>query len=628
MRYHACIIRVVSLVAIALCSSTGCKESKGQIGPRRTNHDSSDQGHSISSVRSFGGIVTEDGVWLKLVVSTKTHLLDQPLGKRIGTSVDMFDLLYVHDVRMLEETTWFLVSLTPQEGSALGWISSASVRVWRHRVGYRPVRLDGSYVFKLPIYESAQDATAALHGAISVQPIASFDLVPTDDERPMPSNPWPILEKMVVGVNGEQVQIYRVAMLGRETGGRQGTPKPGYTESELNEFLVQLHHLDLLVCIDGTGSMQPWMTSTKEAVAEFSQLIESMDCKPDISAFLTVYRDHDDGKDMVCHFGPKSTSEFCQTLANVNATGGGDAPEAGCEALMQCLQRMTYRPRSQRVLLIVGDSPYHIEKGASNPNGYSLAQIVKEAKEHHVTIFSLSVGSASKERDRQFRTLAQATEGRLLNINNIKDLQTEVKNLLEQQAQTINRTTQVFDCLRKGDSIEDIATKRGMSPDQVSYVVDLLRKTKDIDPNRIGPCGCSVLDGWIAPFCGSAIAGQLEVFCFRSEAREVLSVLRSLHRLEPGLDIGTEIWRVGVDSRTQSTIGDAFSAKMLPFRGSSILSYTQKELCGLSEEQRSALRDDLYLFIKALNSCLLDNRRWFRQTDNTIVGWLPEDSLP
>ncbi len=185
----------------------------------------------------------------------------------------------------------------------------------------------------------------------------------------------------------------------------------------------------------------------------------------------------------------------------------------------------------------------------------------------------------------------------------------------------------IFDVLRK-KSPDEISSTTGRSPEQISYVVELLRKTKNIDPDRIGPRGCLVMEGWIAPTCGSARAGQLEVFCFKSEAEKVRDLLRELHRLEPGLNIGADLWGVAAKSRTQATIGDKFAEMTLPHRGSSILGHTVDELRGLSENDRGALRDDTYVFIRALNKVLPDNRRWYRQTSNQIVGWVPEVCFP
>jgi len=625
MRNQHQFIEIVLAVSLAALALTGCDEAEGQLPSRETKVGQGQgqqqvkaNGVAINVTPGPGGALMAGGVRLKVVVGQDTSLFDQPRGKAIGPKAQMFDMLYVHEARMLEDDTWFLVSRTPEDGSAISWIPNRMARVWRHRVGFRPVLIKGSYVLQLPIYESAADATDALRGSVSPRPIAVFDLVPEDDEGPMPCNPWPILEKRSVLVDGKEVQVYRVAMLGKKANSGN-SPKPRYTEAELDQFQAQLQQLDFMVCMDGTGSMTRWIKSTREAVAAFSRKIAGMDSKPDVSAFLTIYRDDSDGKDIVRHYGPETVDEFCKTIGTVKARGGdSDMPEAGLEGLMQCLQRMTYRPRSQRILLLVGDTPHHLKKGPSNPNGYTLSQVASEAKTRKITIFALSVGPAWPERDHQFQTIAEGTGGRLLSINDIGELEGEVQKLLTQQATIIHETMNVYTALRDGHTEQEIASTMGRSPEQISYVVEILRKTKDIDPDRIGPRGCMALEGWIAPSCGSARAGELEVFCFKSEAGKVLDVLRKLHRLEPGLDIGAKVWDAAARSRTQSgaTIGENFAEMVLPHRGSSILSYTPTELAQLSEQKRAVLRDDTYMFIRSLNRALTDNRRWYRQTSN------------
>ena len=618
-------IGIVFTVALAALGITGCDEEEVKTPEvRKIKAD----GRTLDVIPGPGGALMADGVRLKLVVSQDTTLRDQPRGTEVGPKVEMFNLLYVHDVRTLEDDTWFRVSRTPEEGSAISWIPNKMARVWRHRVGFRPIALPDSRVLRLPIYETAEDASEAMQGSVSAKPIAIFDLVVEDDKGQIPCNPWPILEKRLITVNGKQRQIYRVAMLGKKAGA--GNPaKPRYEESELDRFRAQLQDLDFMVCMDGTGSMTSWMKSTKEAVAAFSRSIGAMDCKPNVSALLTIYRDDSDGDDIVNHYGPGTIDQFCSAIGSVEASGGdADKPEAGLEGLMRCLNQMDYRPRSHRVILLIGDTPHHLEEGPSNPEGYTLADIVKEAIEKHITIFSLSVGSDWPERDRQFRILAEGTGGRLLSIDNINELTVEIRKLLSNEAASMGEMHSVFDGVLNGKSEDEIASTMGRSLEQISYIVDVLRTTKNIDMDRVGPRGCLVLEGWIAPVCGSARAGQLEVLCFKSEANKVLDVLRDLLKMEPGVGFGGTLWDAASGSRSNATISEKFAEMILPHRGTSILSYTKAELDGLPQERRVILQDRTYEFIKALGEVYTDNRRWYRQTSNQIIGWVPETCFP
>ena len=576
-----------------------------------------------------GSRFSVDGIRLKVVAIQKTETLDAPDGMRNGKFVRMFDLLYVHDIRETGKNAWMKISYSPDPESDLGWISSGDVYVWNHRVGYRPVLSVESPLVRLPIYETADDAERALKGRTDVEPIAFFDLAELPETGPLPIHPWPILEKRSIEVDGLKAQAFRVAMLGKSASVQDAKPVRAYTAEETRKMAMQLRSLDLAVAIDNTGSMRRWMRTTREAVAEFSQTLNGMECEPNLRASLTTYRDAEDGEDMCRHHDLENVGSFCGRLDNVGADGGGDAPEAGFEALMRCLERTTFRPRSQRVLLVCGDAPFHAEKSASNPRGLRPADLCAVAKQHHVRIYTLSVGRPCSQRDEQFRAIAVGTGGKLLSIDNIASLEKEITALLNRESQVVVTEMKVFEGIAAGQSDEEIAVAIGRSPEQVTHIVDVLRTVKGIDPERLAAGETVAMSGWITPFFDELRVGELEVLSFRTESEEVLKILRKMLRVTPGVEFGVGLFDSAQEHRLMNeTIGEYMATECLPFRGSSILSYSLHDLRRLSEHQRRRLQDDVYVFIRRLDAALKDNRRWSRLPDGRVQGWVPEDCLP
>jgi len=571
-----------------------------------------------------------DGVRLKVVAIHETGMLKSLGGVRNGKFVRMFDLLYVHDIRETGQRAWMKVSYSPDPGSDLGWISSDDVHVWGHRVGYRPILLEEFPLVRLPIYESADDAERALEGAAGVEPVAFIDLIDLPATGPLPIHPWPILEKRSVKCDGVDVQALRVAMLGKSANIHRAEVVEAYTAEETREMAAQLRSLDLAVAIDNTGSMRRWMKSTRKAVADFSQSLATMECEPSLLVSLTTYRDAEDGDDMCRHYALEDVGTFCERLDNVVADGGGDTPEAGFEALMFCLEKTTFRPRSQRVLLLCGDAPFHVMKSESNPRGLTPEDIAAVAKQHHVHIFALSVGSNCSNRDEQFRAIAASTGGKLLPIDSIAELEEEIAALLARESQTIATTVDVFEGIVRGQSNEEIAATVGRSPEQVTHIVDVLRAVKGIDPQRLAAGETVAITGWITPFIDEVRVGQLEVLSFRTESEEVLKILQKMLRVTPGVEFGVGLFDSAQEHRLRNeTIGEYMVTECLPFRGSSILSYSLHDLRRLSERQRHRLQDEVYVFIGRLDAALKDNRRWSRlPEDGRVLGWVPEDCLP
>ena len=110
-----------------------------------------------------------------------------------------------------------------------------------------------------------------------------------------------------------------------------------------DNYLVTERNADLVFCIDGTGSMAPYIDSVKKKATEFHQefVKAMMAIGKEITSLrvkVIVFRDYEaDGENamQISRFFelPNDGEDYANFLANVKAEGGGDAPENGLEAL-------------------------------------------------------------------------------------------------------------------------------------------------------------------------------------------------------------------------------------------------------------------------------------------------------
>lgn len=171
-----------------------------------------------------------------------------------------------------------------------------------------------------------------------------------------------------------------------------------YPVSELKNFMPTLSaildtvkgsEVDLVLCIDATGSMEPYQPFVrKEIVPLFQKFLQK---HPAARFAFVQYRDY--YEQFVYQLSP-FTSDFSilQTAMNhYRPLGGGDIPEAVDEALYAALSQLKWQsPR--RLIILVGDAPPH-----PLPRGkISHAIVNQELKDHRVDLVPLILPSVDR----------------------------------------------------------------------------------------------------------------------------------------------------------------------------------------------------------------------------------------
>ncbi|RFU83831.1 VWA domain-containing protein [Streptomyces triticagri] len=142
--------------------------------------------------------------------------------------------------------------------------------------------------------------------------------------------------------------------------------------SELEKYHGNLQYaVDIVMCIDATGSMNPVLDIVKNSSLQFHQRLHDVMAKKskEISQLrlkVIAFRDFgDDPSDAIeqtdfLHL-PRQVTEFETFVRSLRAIGGGDIPESGLEALALAINSPweTGLDRRRHVIVMFTDAPAH-----------------------------------------------------------------------------------------------------------------------------------------------------------------------------------------------------------------------------------------------------------------------------
>jgi Mg-chelatase subunit ChlD len=168
--------------------------------------------------------------------------------------------------------------------------------------------------------------------------------------------------------------------------------------------------LDLVFVIDATGSMADEIDKLKRTMKSVADQIGSLPSRPDVCYGLVAYRDRGDeffvrGADFTNDLGA-----FQSLLAQLQAGGGGDYPEALNEALHTAVHRLSWRGEgTARMVLLVADAPPHLDYGRPTYD-----EDVRAALGRGIKLFAIGASGLDKQGEYVFRQAAQFTGGRFV----------------------------------------------------------------------------------------------------------------------------------------------------------------------------------------------------------------------
>jgi hypothetical protein len=144
---------------------------------------------------------------------------------------------------------------------------------------------------------------------------------------------------------------------------QRALPGGGLISGVPQTFADYIEHLqktgiDVVFVIDATGSMVWVHKKVHERIAQLADYVRNL--VPLARFGIIAYRDYSD-PEFVTKVSQPSFDILKQEnfIADIDAVGGGDIPEAVVEALRVAEGKIGWRVGAQRVLVIVGDAPPH-----------------------------------------------------------------------------------------------------------------------------------------------------------------------------------------------------------------------------------------------------------------------------
>jgi hypothetical protein len=119
--------------------------------------------------------------------------------------------------------------------------------------------------------------------------------------------------------------------------------------------------LDMMLCIDSTGSMQPTIDALGAALGEMVDILDGI--SPKLRLGIVHYKDYGElgkpGAKVVQPFS-KNIRAARKSLAELRAFGGGDLPEAVLGGMALALDpKLNWQKDANKLVVLIGDAPPH-----------------------------------------------------------------------------------------------------------------------------------------------------------------------------------------------------------------------------------------------------------------------------
>jgi hypothetical protein len=168
--------------------------------------------------------------------------------------------------------------------------------------------------------------------------------------------------------------------------------------------------LDLAFLVDATGSMGDEIDKLKRSMKAMADQIAQLPSRPDLCLALVAYRDRGDAFFIRGADFSNDLAGFQAALAQLQAAGGGDNPEAMNEALHTAVHRLSWRGEgTARMVVLVADAPPHLDYGAPQYD-----DDLRGALARGIKVFSVGASGLDPQGEYIMRQAAQFTGGRFV----------------------------------------------------------------------------------------------------------------------------------------------------------------------------------------------------------------------
>ena len=167
--------------------------------------------------------------------------------------------------------------------------------------------------------------------------------------------------------------------------------------------------IELVFCLDATGSMSGLITTAKEKIWSIVSELSQTQPAPRIKLGMVFYRDRGDAYiTKVIPMTLDIDSVYTELLA-IQAGGGGDTPESVNQALHEAVSQMNWTRGNNvyKTVFLVGDCAPHMDY----KNDVKYQVTCKLASEKGITLNTIKLGTQCTDAIPHFKAIAECSNG-------------------------------------------------------------------------------------------------------------------------------------------------------------------------------------------------------------------------
>jgi hypothetical protein len=166
--------------------------------------------------------------------------------------------------------------------------------------------------------------------------------------------------------------------------------------------------VEVVFCLDTTGSMGGLISAAKAKIWSISNQIASGKPTPDLKVGLVGYRDRKDAYITQVFALTDDLDAVHANLQKFQATGGGDGPESVNQALNEAVTKIKWSKDNKvlKIIFLVGDAPPHMDY----PDDVKYPVTCQQAVKQNIIINTIQCGSVA-EATPIWKDIAAKSEG-------------------------------------------------------------------------------------------------------------------------------------------------------------------------------------------------------------------------
>lgn len=241
----------------------------------------------------------------------------------------------------------------------------------------------------------------------------------------------------------------------------------------------KLGQLDLVFVVDNTGSMGPYIQNVKTKILEIVRTIKKEEMVHRLRVGLVSYRDHPPEETTYVtqkyELSP-DTSQIESYVLKMDASGGGDGPEAVSTAL-QVMNKMEFLNESAKIAVLIGDAPPHGVESVDRwpqgtPDGANWTEEAKRAFGKGIVIHTVGCFPEIAGYENAVKTcekIAADSQGRFIPLEKAELLVNIITGLAVEEIDKISIQKSILEDL--GVSMEDFPADEEFTEEKISEIV-------------------------------------------------------------------------------------------------------------------------------------------------------------